>query len=215
MDIQSLRKEYRLKKLNRQSLDQSPFEQFNKWLLEALQVDVMEPNAMALATADQAARPSCRMVLMKHFDEKGLVFFTNLESQKADELRKNPHASALFWWKELERQVRIEGGIKSATEDEARQYFAKRPRKSQLGAWTSHQDAVVESRMILENEFKKMEDKFQGQEIPLPLFWGGFCIIPEVFEFWQGREDRLHDRFRYRKMREEEGESWLIERLSP
>ena len=211
MDIHSLRKEYRLKQLRRQSLDKNPFLQFKVWWEEARQAEVVEPNAFALATADRQGRPSCRMVLLKYFGEEGMLFFTNLESRKAKELSENPVASALFWWKELERQVIIEGHVEMTSSDQTTAYFAKRPRKSQLGAWASHQDAIISSRLILEENFRKREKQFEGKEIPLPPYWGGFKLIPVQFEFWQGREDRLHDRFKYIT----KGNSWNLERVSP
>jgi pyridoxamine 5'-phosphate oxidase len=212
MDIQFLRKEYKLKKLNRSSLDSCPFKQFNIWWQEALSAEELEPNAMALATANpKNCRPSCRMVLMKSFNEKGILFFTNLESRKSTEIEANPQAEALFWWRALERQVRIEGNVEKASQKETEEYFSKRPRKSQLGSLASRQDTIIESRASLENELQKLEEQFKEKPIPVPAYWGGYWLIPQAFEFWQGREDRLHDRFRYLKT--EEG--WTIDRISP
>ena len=210
MDIGHLRKEYRLQKLDKASLLQNPFKQFHKWFEEALTVQVVEPNAMALATTDKQGRPSCRTVLMKSFDENGFLFYTNLESRKAKDLSENPKVCAVFWWKELERQVILEGTTELLLQDDSAKYFSTRPRGSQLGAWASMQGQKVESRKILEQEFQRIEQKFLNQKVPLPPFWGGFRIKPTVVEFWQGRADRIHDRLVYKLEND-----WKIERLSP
>lgn len=211
MDLSELRQEYKLKKLSRKGLLDNPLLQFKRWFEESLECQLLEPNAFALATLNEKNEPSCRMVLMKKFDERGILFFTNLESRKSKELLKFPKSSGLFWWKELERQVRFEGLSSRASDAEAAEYFKRRPHQSQLGAWASKQSEIISSRTRLEDQFKKMEKTFRGKEIPLPPFWGGFWIKPVRWEFWQGREDRLHDRFRYSK---EDG-IWKIERLSP
>lgn len=211
MNISDLRKEYRLRALTRESLSKEPVEQFRIWLAEAIKAEIIEPTAMALATCDAAGHPYCRMVLLKHFDKQGFTFFTNLESRKARQLKEMPVAAATFWWRDLERQVLLEGKVERVSNEEAASYFAKRPRQSQLGAWASKQSSVVDSRRALEVEFERFENKFKNKEIPLPPFWGGFRIVPERFEFWQGRESRLHDRFRY----EWEDGDWKIDRLAP
>jgi len=211
--LADLRKDYMARGLDESELDADPIRQFRGWFDAALDAGLTEPNAMTLATVGADGRPSARMVLIKGVSEAGFVFYTNYESRKGRELAATPWAALVFYWAELERQVRIEGSVEKASKEEAVRYFSRRPRKSQLGAWASHQDAVVASRSFLEHKFKKMEEKFQGNEVPLPPYWGGFLIIPKLFEFWQGREDRLHDRFRYR--RQEPKEDWLIERLSP
>lgn len=195
----------------REDLAASPIDQFKIWLAEAITTEVIEPNAMALATSDTSGLPSSRMVLLKQADEKGFVFFTNLGSRKAQELSVNPNAAATIWWKELERQVNIEGSIEIVQRDDVEAYFARRPRESQIGAWASFQDAVLVSREELEHAFVKFERKFENQLIPPPSNWGGFRIVPKAIEFWQGRSSRLHDRFKY-TLREGK---WIIERLSP
>lgn len=192
-------------------MHQSPFLQFSLWFEEALNAEVVEPNAMALATATLQGTPSCRMVLMKAVDETGFTFFTNIYSKKGQELTANPQASATFWWKELERQVLISGTAAPVPKEEARAYFAKRPHTSQLGTRTSRQDEAVPSREFLEKEYQRLEGLYKNQPVPLPADWGGFKIIPRRFEFWQGRTGRLHDRFSYTLTKDE----WVVERLSP
>lgn len=211
MEAKNLRREYLKKRLSRGELKESPFDQFRKWFVDALEEQIIEVNAMTLATASISGKPSCRMVLMKHFDESGLYFFTSYESRKARELKENPQAAALFFWEELERQVIVEGNVEVVSREISQAYFSKRPRGSQLGAWASHQDSVIPSREHLEQEYTRLEESYKAQEIPLPPFWGGFKLIPNRFEFWQGREDRLHDRFSYTQ----ENNLWKIERLSP
>jgi len=210
-DIDKLRKEYRLQTLRRKNLADDPLSQFHHWFEEVIQCDILEPNAFALSTADSSGCPSCRTVLMKDFTEEGLYFFTNYESRKSRELGGNSRASALFLWKELERQVLIEGIVEKTSREVSEKYFAMRPRKSRIGAWASIQDVVLSSRQVLEQEFARYEKLYPGDDIPLPPNWGGFCIKPYAFEFWQGRESRLHDRFRYVL----ENGLWKIERLSP
>ncbi len=206
-----MRVDYRLKKLSRNSLNQDPFTQFKDWLEEAVRSQLIEPNAMSLATSAKSGKPSCRTVLLKGFDTRGFMFFTNLESRKARELNENPQASAIFWWRDLERQVLLEGSVETVSQEESSLYFARRPRASQLSAWASHQDAVIASRQLLEEQYRQMDERFRDQSVPKPPFWGGFRLVPERFEFWQGRADRLHDRFQYVL---EEG-VWKIDRLSP
>jgi len=211
MDPHALRKEYSQKSLKRKDLAKNPLHQFKLWLDEAIQADLIEPNAMSLATATLQGKPSCRTVLMKAFDEKGFVFFTNMQSRKAQELKENPQAAAIFWWHELERQVTLEGKIEETAPGEAETYFSKRPRGSQLGTWSSQQDQSLESREKLEAAYNHAKERFSRAEVPMPPYWGGFRLIPTRYEFWQGRSDRLHDRFVYVL---KEG-NWQIERLSP
>lgn len=211
MDMEDLRKEYHSPILERKMLKESPFDQFHKWFDEAVQAGVVEPNAMTLSTATKEGKPSSRTVLLKGFSSAGLLYFTNYESRKARETAENPHAVALFLWKEMERQVSIEGTVEKASRGDSEKYFARRPRENQLSAWTSHQDRVIENREVLEREYKELEKEYEGQPIPCPPFWGGFLLKPTHFDFWQGGERRLHDRFQYTP----EGENWKIERLSP
>jgi pyridoxamine 5'-phosphate oxidase len=211
LPLQILRKEYKLKKLDRKSLDPDPFTQFSVWFEEACMAQVAEPNAMTLATASLQGRPSCRIVLLKRFDQNGFLFFTNYESRKGKELKENPYAGICFFWKELERQVIIEGSIEKISRMESELYFNSRPRGSQLSAWISRQSQVVSSRGSLEKEYQHLEKEYEGKVIPLPPFWGGYRLIPDRFEFWQGRENRLHDRFQYEHI----GSNWIISQLSP
>lgn len=213
LNINELRKEYRLKSLRRNELVADPFAQFEKWFQEALQAVVPEPNAMCLATATLQGEPSSRTVLLKGKDQRGYYFFTSFESRKSRDLDANPRACATFYWKELERQVIISGDVEKLLQEESEKYFLSRPRGSRLAVWASHQDQVLSSRDDLEKHYKHFEKKFEGKEVPKPDYWGGYRIVPLWFEFWQGRPNRLHDRFRY--TRAVEGDLWLIERLSP
>lgn len=208
-----LRRDYQLQKLSSKDLAKDPIEQFNAWLDDAIKADVVEPNALALATASQEGVPSCRMVLMKHFDHKGLTFFTNGASRKALELRNNPRATAVFFWDKLERQVILEGTVEEVSRKETEEYFAMRPRGSQLGSAASNQGSPIASRQVLEESYNALEVQHQGKEIPCPAFWTGFRLTPQRYEFWQGRSDRLHDRFSYTL--KENQKSWIIQRLSP
>jgi pyridoxamine 5'-phosphate oxidase len=211
MDLFDLRKEYRNGTLDESSVHENPVKQFEKWFEEACASKLNEPNAMVISTVGVDGRPSSRVVLLKSFDEKGFVFFTNYESRKGKELEQNPFASLLFFWPELERQVRIEGRAERISRAESMAYYFSRPVNSRLGAWASMQSAVIESRRLLEKKWEEMKARFEGKEIPLPDFWGGYRIVPDAFEFWQGRESRLHDRIAYKKS--ENG--WKIVRLSP
>jgi pyridoxamine 5'-phosphate oxidase len=188
-----------------------PLEQFRRWLKEAMAADFVEPSAMVLATADRNGKPSARMVLLKNADERGFVFFTNYESRKAYDLLNNPRASLLFYWDVLGRQVRIEGNVERTSKEESEQYFKTRPFDSRIAAVISRQSSVVSSRAVLVEQFVELEEKYRGREVPLPPHWGGYRVVPEEFEFWQGRESRLHDRLRYTKR----ASGWHIERLSP
>jgi pyridoxamine 5'-phosphate oxidase len=198
--------------LTKSSAEPDPFRQFGKWFEEALATEPILPESMTLATATQEGVVSARMVLLKGFDKKGFVFFTNYESQKSRELDGNPSAALVFHWKQLARQVRINGQVTRVSAEESDAYFATRPRDSQLGAWTSPQSEVILDRESLEASYKEAEQRFQANEIPRPPFWGGFRLAPDSVEFWQGRPGRLHDRLRYRLAGEDK---WIIERLAP
>lgn len=209
--IQDLRRNYKLKSLDQKEVDTNPFEQFSVWFEEAMKSELPEPNSMILATATKDGKPSARALLLKGFDEKGFIFYTNYESRKGKELEENNNASMLFFWVELERQIRIEGKVSKITPQESKKYFDTRPYKSRIGAWASDQSTVIENRFYIVKKFLKYFAKFHSRDIPLPPYWGGYILVPESFEFWQGRANRLHDRVRYRL----EGEKWIIERLSP
>jgi pyridoxamine 5'-phosphate oxidase len=212
MNLDDLRREYTQRGLREEDLAPDPISQFRLWFDEVAQADVREPNAMTLATATPDGRPSARMVLLKGVDTRGFAFYTNYESRKGAELSANPYAALVFFWVQLERQVRVEGGVERLSAEESDAYFASRPAGSQLGAWASQQSAALPGRGPLEARYEELRARYAGQEIPRPPFWGGFRVVPEMVEFWQGRENRLHDRLRYR--RESDG-SWVIERLSP
>ena len=214
MDISELRQEYIREGLRRESLNPDPFSQFEQWFQQACEGDVPEPNAMSLATVSPEGEPSQRMVLLKYFDRQGFVFFTNYESQKAQQIDANPRVSILFFWIALERQVRISGQASKISTGESFKYFTTRPRGSQIGAWCSQQSTVISSRQVLELKLDEMKRKFQNQEIPLPSAWGGYRVVPSQFEFWQGRPNRLHDRFLY-SLANNESSNWTIQRLAP
>ena len=210
VDLTNLRKEFRQTGLNRSELDSDPFKQFSLWFSQAIKVGIVEPSAMSLATADES-EIGIRTVLLKHFDDKGFVFFTNYGSKKSQQIEVKPQAALLFLWLDLDRQVKIVGSVEKITTLESIKYFASRPKDSQLGAWASQQSATISSRSLLVSQFESMKNKFSKGEVPLPDFWGGYRVIPQSIEFWQGRESRLHDRFIYQ--RSETG--WSINRLSP
>lgn len=212
MQIDVKRSEYDAGKLDRDDLKATPFEQFALWFTEACESKVLEPNAMSLATAGADNRPLVRTVLLKSYDERGFVFFTNLESRKARQLKENPEASLLFPWLALQRQVIINGRVERVSTAETLAYFVTRPRGSQIGAWISQQSSVVTSRQLLETKWAEMQRKFSEGEVPLPSWWGGYRVVPREIEFWQGRVNRLHDRFLYTA---QEGGKWRIERLAP
>lgn len=212
LELHDLRRDYKLNSLDEKVVSASPFEQFHRWFSDAQSGGVQEPNAMILATATPNGLPSARTVLLKGMDERGFMFATNYESRKGQELITNPHAALLFFWGELERQIRIEGTVEKVSQDESNDYFQSRPRESRIGAWSSKQSRVVEGREKIEEEYRTMTVKFENQDIPLPAFWGGFRVVPNMFEFWQGRSSRLHDRICYRL---NENGVWLIERLYP
>jgi pyridoxamine 5'-phosphate oxidase len=210
--VARLRKEYTRAGLKESDAASGPIEQFRNWFDEALAADLHEPNAMTLATATPDGRPSARVVLLKGLDERGFVFYTSYEGRKGGELETNPYCALVFYWGELERQVRVEGRASRVSEDASDEYFGSRPRGSQLGAWASEQSRPVEGRGALEERLRGLEAQYEGREVPRPPFWGGYRVEPEVVEFWQGRENRLHDRLVYR--RSDNGE-WGRERLQP
>lgn len=210
--VADLRKDYTLLGLSETDADRNPFKQFQKWFDQARQAQLPEPNAMTLATATKDGKPSARMVLLKNFDERGFVFYTNHKSHKGQELADNPQGAIVFWWAELERQVRIEGRVEKVSDQESDEYFHSRPVNSRLGAWVSEQSQVIQSREVLEQRLEELKNQYQNQEIPRPPHWGGFRVIPAEIEFWQGRPSRLHDRLLYRRL---DDSNWHIERLSP
>jgi len=211
-NIADIRKEYKLQTLNETEVQPTAILQFHKWWNEALMSEIEEVNAMTLATSTVSGKPSARIVLLKGFDESGFVFFTNYQSHKGMELAENPFASLVFFWKELERQVRIEGAVERTTSNESDLYFHSRPVESRIGAWASPQSKVIPSRDVIEENVKELQKSFAGKEIDRPPHWGGYIVIPAVIEFWQGRPGRLHDRIRYTKQKDG---SWKIERLAP
>jgi pyridoxamine 5'-phosphate oxidase len=211
MDVSDLRRSVTGPTLEREDLNDDPFLQFEDWFSAACDSDTIDPNAMSLSTVDEHHRPSCRTVLLKYFDERGFVFFTNLSSNKAAQIAVNENVSILFFWPELGRQVGVRGTAAKIPNKETLKYFMTRPRGSQIGAWVSAQSSVISSRSLLEMKFDEIKRKFADKEVPLPSFWGGFRVVPEKIEFWQGRTNRLHDRFQYVR----DGNSWKIERLAP
>lgn len=212
MHIADIRKDYRLQTLDETGVAADPIQQFGIWWQEALQSEIVEVNAMTLATANEQGVPSARIVLLKGYDERGFVFFSNYESKKAGDLQVNPVASLVFFWKELERQVRISGSVEKVTELESDQYFQSRPEGSRIGAWASPQSTVISSRQVIEEKVEALQAAFEGKEIPRPLHWGGYRVVPTRIEFWQGRSSRLHDRIQYTL--QPDG-NWIIERLAP
>ncbi len=198
--------------LRRRDLDPDPFKQFGNWFTSAIEAGIRDVNAMALATCGKNARPAVRIVLLKGFDHDGFVFFTNYESEKGRQLEENPFAALDFYWIEVDRQIRITGPVERTSRDESEHYFHSRPIGSQLGAWVSHQSQVIDGRKVLDARLAEMKERFEGKSITLPPHWGGYRVKPDTIEFWQGRPNRLHDRFRY--TRKGEG-SWQIERLAP
>ncbi|KXO10759.1 pyridoxamine 5'-phosphate oxidase [Marinobacter excellens] len=211
MDIGDMRRDFESKGLDREHLNDDPVAQFQAWFNDARSAGILEPNAMSLATTGSDQMPDLRTVLLKYFDSQGFVFYTNYGSRKARELDENPRAALLFPWIGLNRQVRIQGKVEKVSKAESLRYFASRPRGSQLGAWVSEQSKAITSRGLLEQKVAEMKRKFSSGEIPLPSFWGGYRVVPERIEFWQGRPSRLHDRFEY--VREADG--WTIQRLQP
>jgi len=212
VDISGIRKEHCREGLQKENLDQNPVRQFEIWFKEACDSGMDYPNAMSLATASKCGAPTIRTVLLKVFDERGFVFFTNYTSEKAMQIEENNQVSLLFPWLSLDRQVKILGNASKIPTTESLKYFISRPRGSQLGAWISDQSSIISSRKILETQLKNYAKRFSEGSIPIPDFWGGYRIVPRLFEFWQGRPDRLHDRFVYTVQSDA---AWHIERLAP
>lgn len=212
MQIADMRKEYIWGGLSETDVDADPLLQFEKWFGQALEANVPEPNAMTLATATPDGKPSARVVLLKAFDAFGFTFFTNYDSRKGRELTANPRAALLFFWSQLQRQIRIEGTVERVTAAESDAYFRSRPLGSRLGAWASAQSEVIPSRDVLEQRVREVMQRYPEGEVPCPPHWGGYRLCPLSIEFWQGRPDRLHDRLRYQRV---PPDGWRMERLSP
>ncbi len=212
INVADLRRNYSLSGLGREDLTKEPVELFEKWLKNAIDAGLYDPNAVVLSTVNSEGQPHSRLVLLKNYDDKSLVFFTNLGSTKAHDIKNNPKVSMLFPWYSLERQVIFTGTAKKLSIPEVVKYFHSRPRDSQIGAWASHQSSRISARSVLEAKFLEIKNKYKNHEIPLPDFWGGFRVTFDSVEFWQGRENRLHDRFRYVKTADG---SWDISRLAP
>lgn len=212
MDLADLRRDYDRGKLSRKDMNPDPIKQFESWFAEAQQSGIKDPNAMSLATADQTGRVDQRTVLLKMFDDRGFVFFTNYASAKAKQIAENPQVSILFPWLALERQVKINGVASKIASSESLKYFMTRPRGSQLGAWVSQQSSIISSRALLLAKLEEIKQRFADGNISLPEFWGGYRVKPKTIEFWQGQPDRLHDRFQYSPKADN---SWHIDRLAP
>ncbi len=212
MNVSNLRRSATGFVLDREDLHADPIVQFEDWFQHACATVPMDPNALSLATVGSDNRPSIRTVLLKYFDEKGFVFFTNYESEKAIHIEANPNVAMLFFWSDAARQVKIRGTAERIPAAETLKYFVSRPRGSQIGAWVSAQSSVISARALLETKFQEVKEKFRNKEVPLPSFWGGYRVVPQEIEFWQGRRNRLHDRFQY--TRQDDG-TWKIERLAP
>ena len=211
-DLSQMRKEFTTSNLSKEDLESNPILQFEKWFGQANEGGISMVNSMSLATVSKDGQPSLRTVLLKYFDEKGFVFYTNYESKKAKDIEQNPKVALLFFWKELERQIKITGSVSKISTADSMKYFLSRPKGSQIGAWVSNQSGVISSRQVLLSKFEELKRKFKYKEVPLPSFWGGYKVEPDNFEFWQGRVHRLHDRFYYSKSQDG---NWQIERLAP
>jgi len=209
--IQNLRQDYRHASLTETDIDENPFKQFEKWFKDAVTSQLFEPNVMTLATAGLSGKPTARILLLKGFDEHGFIFFSNYDSKKGKELEENPYAAMVFFWAELERQVRIEGVISKVNEDTSSAYFHSRPKGSQIGAAASPQSSIIPNREVLEEQVALLTEKYSDQEVPRPLNWGGYQLKPTHIEFWQGRSSRLHDRIAYTEV----NGTWVINRLAP
>lgn len=209
--INNLRREYKLNKLSEETVHKNPIKQFEIWFDDVIKVDLYQQNAMILSTASKKNLPTARVVLLKGYSNLGFKFFTNYTSSKGKDLKQNINASLLFYWAELERQVRIEGKIKKLSRSESQKYFDSRPYESRIAAWASNQSRIIPDRDYLETRYKMFEEKFSGKKIPLPPNWGGYILVPTYFEFWQGRENRLHDRICFKKQKGK----WKIFRLAP
>lgn len=210
-DVGALREEYSAQGMRRVDLDPDPFKQFGIWFTGAVEAGIRDVNAMTLATVSPDCQPSARVVLLKSYGHDGFVFYTNYASEKGRHLNENPRVAMVLHWKELERQIRIEGAAEKVSREESKRYFHSRPIGAQLGAWVSHQSEVIDARRMLEARLSEMEERFAGKQLPLPPHWGGYRVKPERIEFWQGRPNRLHDRFRYTH----QGNEWRLERLAP
>ncbi len=210
--MDELRREYTYAGLDEGDLDANPLKQFEKWFQQAIDAKLDLPDAMTLATATKNGMPSARMVVLRGFDERGFVFYTDYDSQKGRELAENPNAALVFYWRELDRQIRIAGQVSTISHDESERYFQSRPITSRLAAWASRQGEVIPDRKVLEDRFKQLTEAYQAKEIPLPPYWGGYRLSPDMFEFWQGRPSRLHDCLRCTRQPDVD---WRIERLSP
>lgn len=210
-ELHNIRTDYIKSELHEAQVNQDPIQQFITWFNEALHSEVIEPNAMTLATATTSGQPNARTVLLKHIDDRGFVFFTNYDSQKGKEIAENKKVSLLFFWPELERQVRVQGTVEKIPFVESETYFHSRPRGSQLGALASHQSARIDSRDVIEQKLTELEEKYKDSEVPLPDYWGGYCVKPLQMEFWQGGAKRLHDRIVYKH----DTDKWEIFRISP
>lgn len=213
MSIPDIRREYAHARLDEADVSHDPLVQFARWFAEAAEAEVPDHTAMTLATATPDGAPSARVVLLKGFDERGFVFFTDYRSRKGNELEANPRAALVLYWGPLDRQVRISGTVVRTSHEESERYFRTRPLGSRLGAWTSHQSRVIPGRAALEADLRDIEERFKDGDVPLPPYWGGYRVMPQVIEFWQGRESRLHDRIRY--VRAGDAGGWKVERLSP
>jgi pyridoxamine 5'-phosphate oxidase len=211
ISIADLRRDYALARLDERDVGPDPIVQFTRWLEQAVAAEVFEPTAMTLATADASGMPDARMVLLKGIDDGGFVFYTDYRSRKATELAANPRAALVFFWPELERQVRVAGPVERVSRAATEAYFRSRPRGSRLGAWASVQSSVIAGRDVLEERLRAAEERHAGTEVAVPDHWGGFRVVPVEMELWQGRSSRLHDRIRYRR----DGSAWAVERLSP
>lgn len=212
LSVSALRREYERSSLDEKELDPDPVRQFGRWLQLAIEAGIPDATAMALATATRTGDPAARMVLLKAYDQRGFFFYTDYESRKGSELAENPRAELLFYWTELERQVRVHGTVERIGREESEAYFHTRPRSSQVAAWASRQSRAIPDRAALEARIHELEERFRGDEIPLPPYWGGYRVVPDSIEFWQGRAGRLHDRIRYTL---QEIGRWHLDRLSP
>lgn len=209
--INNIRRDFSSQQLDESTVGKNPYRLFEKWFEEAVGSQILDPYAMAISTVSKENKPSVRVVYMRDISENGIVFYTNYESHKGRDLETNPNISALFFWVELERQIRIDGKVSVLNPALSDNYFASRPRESRIGAWASDQSRIIESRKFLEERYKKFEDEFSGKEVDRPKHWGGYLIEPVSFEFWQGRPNRLHDRIAFQKS----GNGWNIVRLAP